>query len=421
MTQKELVKGLGLVGLIASVFNCTVGGGIFRLPSSVYKIVGAASPIVYLVCFIVMLLVVTVFVQVGRKITVTGGPYAYVQPVLGPYFGFICGVLLWCLATFAMASVGNAYAHFAALLFTSTPSATLEGFILAATLGGLAYFNIKSVKAGSSISVGLSIAKLLPLLALLAVGLPHLDSARLALPPELDWNGIARGAMILIFAYTGVESALIPSGEIQNPEKNLPRALYSALILVLFLYVGVQVVSQSILGADLADPNGSPLAMSAERLMGPGGKWLLMIGATFSTLGYLSAMTLSLPRTLYAFAVDGYLPRKLAEVDPVHATPSYAIVTQVAITWLLAVSSQFERLAVLANLSAIAMYLLCAVAAFKLKTTESSTLRRVTAVTASLAMLFLLTSVTRDEWLSVGSLILISSVGYYFKNRVKTA
>src|SRR4051812_24318128 len=109
MTQKELVRGLGLVGLIASVFNCTVGGGIFRLPASVFKIVGTASPLVYVLCFTVMLLVVTVFVQVGRKITVTGGPYAYVQPVLGNYFGFICGVLLWCLAAFAMASVANAY------------------------------------------------------------------------------------------------------------------------------------------------------------------------------------------------------------------------------------------------------------------------------------------------------------------------
>ena len=316
-----------------------------------------------------------------------------------------------------MASVANAYAHFAAQLIPNASTPIGEAIILALTLAALAYFNMKSVKAGSSISIVLSIAKILPLLLLVIVGIPHLEPTRLALPTPIDWSGVSRGAMILIFAFTGVESALIPSGEIKNPEKNLPRALYSALFLVLILYVGVQLVSQSVLGPELADPNGSPLALSAERLMGPAGKWLLMIGATLSTLGYLSAITLSLPRNLFAFAVDGYLPKTLAKVDPIHSTPSHAIIAQVIITWILAISSQFERLAVLANLSAILMYILCAIAAFKLSTPEGSLFRKFIAVIASLAMIFLLTSVTLNEWLSVASLVLISSFAYAWKNR----
>ncbi len=62
MAAPKLIRGLGLVSLIASVFNCTVGGGIFRLPASIFQIVGTASPLVYLACFVVMLLVVSVFV-----------------------------------------------------------------------------------------------------------------------------------------------------------------------------------------------------------------------------------------------------------------------------------------------------------------------------------------------------------------------
>ena len=408
MTTKALVRGLGLLGLIASVFNCTVGGGIFRLPASVYQIVGAASPIVYLVCFVVVLLVANVFVQVGSHVSKTGGPYAYVEPVLGKYFGFICGVLLWCLATFAMASVANAYAHFTAQLFSTSVNLIFEAIILAITLGSLAFFNIKSLKAGSGISIFLGAAKILPLLILVAAGITRLEPAHLELPQVIDWNGIARGSMILIFAFTGLECALIPSGEIKHPEKNIPRALYSALVLVFLLYLGVQFVSQSVLGAALSEPGVSPLALSAERLMGGGGKWLLMIGASVSTLGYLSAITLSLPRSLYAFAIDGYLPQFLAKVDHRHHTPSNAIWVQVLIACLLAISSQFERLAVLADLSAILMYALCAVAAIRMK--------KWSAVTTLIALAFLLTSVTRVEWLSVGSLILISSGLYYWKN-----
>ena len=119
-TTKNLVKGLGFFALVASCFNCTVGGGIFRLPSSVYALTGSLSPIVYVVCFLVMLFVAGVFIQVGRTIKTSGGPYAYVKPILGNYSGFICGVLLWSLATFAFASVANAYAHFVAQLIPGT-------------------------------------------------------------------------------------------------------------------------------------------------------------------------------------------------------------------------------------------------------------------------------------------------------------
>lgn len=414
--HKQLVRGLGLLGLTASVFNCTVGGGIFKLPGSIFQIVGTAAPLVYLVCFGVMLLVATVFIQVGKKVTVSGGPYAYVLPVLGSYAGFICGVLLWSLATFAMASVANAYGSFATQLFPEFESWTTRALCLGLTLAALAYFNIYGVKTGSKISVILSAAKLFPLLLLIGAGLPHLDAQALKLPEALDFNQLARGAMILIFAFTGIESALIPSGEIQNPQRNLPRAMYSALFLVLFLYVLIQFVCQATLGTELGERGILPLAKAAENLMGAPGRYLLMIGAVLSTLGYLSAITLSLPRSLYAFAKDGYLPRSLAQLHAVHATPARAIVLQVAIAWLLAVSSQFEKLAVLANLSAILMYLICAIAALRLPRQNQSRFKTFVSiavpVAALLAMSFLLTSVTRDEWLSTAVLLISGSLIY---------
>ncbi len=419
--HKQLVRGLGLLGLTASVFNCTVGGGIFKLPGSIYQIVGTAAPLVYLICFVVMLLVATVFIQVGKKITVSGGPYAYVLPVLGSYMGFICGVLLWSLATFAMASVANAYGSFATQLFPDFESVWTRSTCLALTLAGLAYFNIYGVKTGSKISMVLSAAKLLPLLLLIGAGMPQLNAEALMLPEVLDFDKIARGAMILIFAFTGVESALIPSGEIQNPQRNLPRAMYSALLLVLFLYVLIQFVCQGTLGSGLGQPGILPLAQAAESLMGPVGRYLLMIGAMLSTLGYLSAITLSLPRSLYAFAEDGYLPRSLARLHTTHATPARAIILQVIIAWLLAVSSQFEKLAVLANLSAILMYIICAVAALRLPRLNHSRFENLVSVgvpiAALIAMSFLLTSVTRDEWLSTGVLLVSATLIYRFRKQ----
>ena len=411
MTNSKLIKGLGIFGLIASTFNCTVGGGIFKLPAAVYAIAGPASPFVYLTCFIVMLLIVTVFIRVGSHIESSGGPYAYVQPVLGSYAGFLCGVLLWFLATFAMASVANAYAGFLGMAIPMFAGSVGNAVGLFITLAALAWVNVTGVKSGSKVSVFLSIAKLFPLLLLVVAGIPQIKSEAL-LPPlsAIDFSDIARGAMVMIFAFTGVESALIPSGEIENPKKNLPRALYAALFLVLFLYLGVQSVTQSVLGDELRGPMASPLMRAAEVAIGPIGAKILGFGALLSTLGYLSAITMSLPRTLLAFAEDGYLPKIFAKIDPKTHTPVFSIIAQSAIGWLLAVTSQFEKLAVLANLSAILMYVLCVAAAIKLKNALVPWL-------SLLAMGFLLTSVTGIEWLSVGGLLALCSVGYVIKKR----
>ncbi len=412
----DLVRGLGLFALTASVFNCTVGGGIFRLPSSVYAIVGSASPLVYLICFMVMALVALVFIQVGSKISASGGPYAYVQPVLGPYFGFLCGVLLWALAMFAMASVANAYASFVGQAIPQLSSPLAQMITLAFTFVLLAVLNIRGVKQGAILSIILSALKIIPLLLLTFVGIPALDSTKLALPTPLPWPDLARGAMVLIFAFTGIECALIPSGEIKNPEKAVPRALFLGLFIVLFLYLGVQTVSQSVLGAALGAPGGFPLADTAEKLLGHWGAVLIKIGAVFSTLGYLSAITLSLPRSLFAFAEDGYLPKFLARVHPSHHTPANAIIVQVALAWGLAVSNQFEKLAVLSNLSAILMYILCATAAVKLGGIQKRSVWFYLApIFATLSLSYLLTSVTVTEWMSVVAVIAVASLIYLLR------
>jgi basic amino acid/polyamine antiporter, APA family len=416
----QLVQGLGLFGLIASIFNCTVGGGIFKLPSSVFVLVGTASPVVFAICFVAVALIAAVFILVGKHITTSGGPYAYVRPVLGPYAGFISGVLVWCLGTFAMASVASAYAGFVGAFFPSLLSPQGKAGILFVTFSVFCIFNIVGVKSGSKMSFFFSVAKLIPLLILIGVGLPKLQSEAIALPAVMDWGSIGRASMIMIFAFTGIESALIPSGEIRNPEKILGRALFSGLFLILFLYLGVQLVAQSALGSSMGSGNfASPLAEAAERLMGPFGKILLSVGAILSTAGYLSAMTLSLPRTVYAFAEDGYLPGFLARLHNRYRTPVASILVQILLVWLLAVSSQFEHLAVLANLSAILMYILCVAAALVLQSKSpakrTSLFARLIPVIALIPMAFLLTSVTWLEWASVGILLVIATVTYWFR------
>src|SRR5688572_23616540 len=115
-TAEPLVRAMGTFALAAAIVNITIGGGIFRLPASVAGSLGAAAPLAYLVCAAAMGLIVVCIAEAGKRVSLTGGPYAYVGSAFGAYAGFISGFLLWMLGTFAAAAVSTIFAASVGLL-----------------------------------------------------------------------------------------------------------------------------------------------------------------------------------------------------------------------------------------------------------------------------------------------------------------
>src|SRR5918995_1265270 len=108
--ERGLARAIGRWGLAAGIVNVTIGGGIFRLPAGVAAEVGAGAPLAYLACTVAMGLIVLCFADAGSRVSMTGGPYAYVGTAFGGYAGFLSGVLLWMLGTFATAAVSTVLA-----------------------------------------------------------------------------------------------------------------------------------------------------------------------------------------------------------------------------------------------------------------------------------------------------------------------
>jgi amino acid transporter len=418
--EASLIRALGTWGLAASIFNVTVGGGIFRLPAAAAGMIGPSAPLVYLVCAAVMALIVLCFAEAGSRVSLTGGPYAYVEVVFGPFAGFLAGVLVWMLGTLAMASVATAFAGSVAALVPALASPTGRAAVLLATFALLAWINARGVRQGARLINVVSLAKLVPLLVLVAVGAFFVQPANLAIPDLPSGGSIARTAMVLIFAFTGVESALVPSGEVREPARTVPRALAIAMIGVTVLYLAVHLVAQGVLGGDgLAAAKDAPLAAAAGAVLGAPGRYLLLVGATISMFGYTSGMTLAIPRALYAFGRDGFLPRAVGAVHPVHRTPHVAIWLQSTIVCLLAITSSFEQLAVIANLSALLLYLGCAVAGWELRrrgvrlgsgTPVSLPGGPLIPILTVLVIGWLLTSITAREWAMVGGTLAVAVV-----------
>ncbi len=421
-----LVRAVGVFGLAASIFNVTVGGGIFRLPSGAAAAAGTAAPFVYLICAAVIGCVVLCFAEAGSRVPLTGGPYAYVEAVFGRYIGFMAGVLLWMIGTTAVAGVASAFAEGLGALL-GMPS--LRNPIIVVAFVGLALVNIRGVRQGTRLIVVLSVAKLLPLLVFVGVGAFFIQPANLVVEHMPAPSSLARAAIILIFAFSGCESALVPSGEVKDPARTVPRALAIAMIGVTLLYLAVHLVAAGLLGDRLATVKTAPLAFAAEQFLGTPGRLLLLIGATISMFGYVSGMTLAAPRALWKFAQDGLLPRAIGAIHPAYRTPHVAIVVQTTLVAFLAIFNSFEQLAVISNLAALLLYAGCAVATMILRkrgVREEGTIPfavpggPVIPIVTVLLIGWLLTSITLEEWTVLAATLGLASLFFVIARRTLT-
>lgn len=362
----SLVRALGVWGLAANIVNITVGGGIFRLPAAAATALGAAAPVAYVVCAIAMGLIVLCFAEAGSRVSLTGGLYAYVEVAFGPLVGFLTGVFLWAGITAATAAVASFFADALGALIPALATGSARMTVLVLILIALAALNIAGVRGANRFNVVMTVAKLVPLLLLIVVGLGamHRENLRWAATPGV--TDVSRASIVLIFAFLGVESALVPSGEVSEPARTVPRAIFMAMIAVTLLYLAVQVVTQGILGSALATQK-TPLAEAAAVAMGPAGRILMLVGMTISMFGYVSGMTLAVPRMLFAFGRDGFLPAQLSLVHARSRTPYVAIIVQTLIVIGLAVSGSFEKLAVIANGSVLLVYVACCAAVIELR------------------------------------------------------
>ena len=424
-SESSLLRSIGTFALGASIVNVTIGGGIFRLPADMAATLGATAPIAYVLCAVAMSLIVLCMAEAGSRVSMTGGPYAYIQVAFGPFAGFVGGFLLWMLLTFVMAAVATVLVGNLGALVPPLASRRASAVVLVVIYAAFAAINIFGVERGARVNTALTVAKLLPLFLLIAGGLFAIDANNLAIVNPPDLPTLARSSILLIFAFAGIEAALVPSGEVKDPARTVPRAILLAMVAITALYAALQFVAQGVLGPALATMKAAPLAEAAGVALGGWARQLLLIGAVISMLGHAGAMILAAPRMLFAFARDGLLPSALTRLHPVHRSPYIAILVQCAAVLTLAITSTFERLAILASLSILVLYGTCCIAAWELRRRDvraGGTPFRIPApalviALACLVIGWMLTSVTRAEWIAFAALIAVATAIFAFRRR----
>ena len=361
-TDEQLVRGIGIPSLTANIVSSTIGAGIFVIPATVALGLGPAAPLAFVCCAMAMVLFVTCFAIAGSRVSLTGGLYAYVEVAFGKYIGFLAGVLYFLTALGAVAGVVNVLANSVALVVPFLGGPVMRIVVIFAVYGVLVFINIRGVREGAGAVTAITIAKLLPLLLFIGAGIFFIHPAHLAFNAWPGSKPLGDAVILLIFAFVGIEVALIPSGEVKNPARTVPRSAYLALVITTTIYIFIQLVAQGTLGADLANHKDAPLAEAAATFLGNIGRTILLAGATISAFGFVTSDILSSPRMIFAFGRDGALPKWCAHVHRRYRTPDVAILTYAALAFALSVTGTFEQLAVLSNVAVLLMYLLCCAA-----------------------------------------------------------
>jgi amino acid transporter len=254
-----------------------------------------------------------------------------------------------------------------AILFPILGESIPRAVFIIALLAFLAAVNVRGVKAGVRLYVFNTLAKLVPLLLLLGAGLFVMNFDHFAIPEWPSAASIGSGTILLLYAFTGAESALNASGEIRAPAKTVPLGLLLGLGGILLLYVGLQTVSQGVLGPELANNTEAPLVAVATEVFGDWGGKMLIAGMAISIYSTLSGDLLGGPRIIFASALDDNLPSFFGKVHPTYKTPYVAIIFLAIVVAAFALSGTFKYLAVVATGSLLLVDLGVSLAVIRLR------------------------------------------------------
>lgn len=419
--DEGLVRTIGTRALGLNIVNMVVGGGIFVLPGLIAVQLGPSAILAYLACSVCVAFVFLCFAEIGSRVTRSGGAYAYIEEAFGPFAGFLASVMLWfgwCVLSDAAITV--AMVETMALAFPILAEPMPRALFIIALFAFLVTVNITGVKSGVRLFIFNTIAKLVPLVLLVVVGLLAINFEYLKIT---DWPSPANvgvAVLILFFAFAGAESALSASGEIKNPTKTVPLGLLFGLCGILLLYMGLQTVSQGVLGPELALNTEAPLAAAAQEVFGSWGGKMLLVGGVISIYGTVSGDILNTPRVLFASARDGNLPAFLAKVHPKYKTPYIAIIFFASVICGFALTGTFKPLAIVASGSILLIYLGVSMATIRLRLRDGKPDRGEFSIPGGIAIpvlscaiiAWILLQLTPDEAVGIAALIAASILMY---------
>jgi len=352
--DEGLVRGIRRWDLVAIAINGIIGAGIFGLPSRVYSLIGTYSLIAFVACALVVALIILCFAEVSSRFQETGGPYLYAREAYQPAVAFEIGWLIWLARVTAFAANCNLLINYLSFFWSPATTTFWRAAIIVFIVAVLAVINVLGIRQAAIVSNAFTIGKLVALIIFIAAGLFFLNPQAFEPGPAPEAAAFSQSVLLLVYAFTGFEMATIPAGEVRDPQRNLPRALIIAIIVVAVIYILVQVVCVGTLPG-LAQSQ-KPLADAGTHFLGTAGGAIISAGAVISITGNLNILLLSGSRLPFAMAEQQQLPKLIGSIHKRFFTPYIAILITAALMLFLTLKSSFVQALTISTLARLVTY-----------------------------------------------------------------
>lgn len=313
--QNDTERPLGFWSVWALIAGIMIGSGIFALPASMAKL-GLISFVGWVFTAIGAMLLGFVFARLASRTDRSGGVYIYAHDAFGDLSGFISGWAYWCgywisIPTLATAFVGYLLA-FTPGLAESIPFKLGSALALMWILIGI---NMISLKATGRLQLITMLLKIIPLIVIIIAGFAIGDNQNL--PPNNPqgisfMSALAASAIAAMWAFSGIEAGATPAGNIENPKRTVPRAIFFAIISVAIIYIAAMFAVMRLVPYETLVESEKPF-YDAAQFLGPSGSYLIATGAMVAIAGSLNGIILVTGQMPMAMAVDKFAPAIFAQ------------------------------------------------------------------------------------------------------------
>ncbi len=354
MTEEKLVRGISRWDLTAIAINTTIGAGIFGLPSKVTALIGSYSLIAFIACAVIVGFMVLCFAEVASRFKSTGGMYLYAHEAFGSIVGFEVGWLYWIVRVTTFAANCNLLLAYLGFFYPSANYGSLRILLIALVVLIITAVNFIGVKESAIMTNIFTVGKIVPLLIFAAVGMFFIQPENFSFTAAPEYGKFSEAVLILIYAFVGFEAAVIPAGETKDPQKNVPFALLTGLIICAVLYILIQIVSIGTL-PELASSE-RPLADAASKFLGTFGAAFITIGALVSIFGNLNGGFLTASRIPFAMAEHDELPKILAKTHKKFKTPFVSLFLTSIVIFIFTLQTSFVAALTISVITRLIVY-----------------------------------------------------------------
>lgn len=343
----SLKRSLGFWSLAIYGIGDILGAGIYALVGKVAGEAGSGSWLAFLIAMFAAALTGLSYAELVSRHPRSAGEATYtLHAFRRPWLGFLVGWLVFCSGVVSMSAVAHACAGYVQSVAGGVPEWSVWLLFVAFVSG----VNFWGIRQSSMTNIIFTLIEASGLFLVIVVGLWFVfgNGAEPAVVQNGgDWTfgGAFSGAALAFFAYIGFEDMINVAEEVEEPQRNFPRAIITAVAFCGTVYLVISLVALAVVPAAALAASDAPLLEVVRRAAPavPDALYVLIALIAVANTGLLNSIMAS--RLLYGMADQGLLPRALAKVHPKTQTPHWSVLTIAAVSLALIASGTLSRLA----------------------------------------------------------------------------